>query len=169
MLYLFTPVFSDSRPFPCLDPIWPEDEMGTMIPRKRKSGSTGYHAQLLIKRKGAIVHRESRTFDRKQAAAAWLERRETELAKPGALEREKNPAPTLASAIDRHTEESVKDIGQTKTQVLRAIKSYDIATQQCSTIASADIIAFANQLVTKVTPQTVANYLSHLAAVLAIA
>jgi hypothetical protein len=37
-------------------------------------------------RKGTIVHRESRTFDRKQAAA-WLEKRETELAKPGALEK----------------------------------------------------------------------------------
>src|SRR6202790_1904851 len=143
--------------------------MGTIIPRKRKSGSTGYHAQLFIKRKGTIVHRESRTFDRRQAAAAWLEKRETELVKPGALEREKTPDPTLGSVIDRYSEESVKDIGRTKTQVLRAIKRYDIANQQCSTITSADIIAFANQLVSKVTPQTVANYLSHLAAVFAIA
>jgi integrase len=146
-----------------------EDEMGTIIPRRRKSGSTAYHAQLLIKRKGAILHRESRTFDRKQAAAAWLEKRETELAKPGALEREKAPDPTLASVIDRYTEESVKDIGRTKTQVLRTVKRYDIANQRCSTITSADIIGFANQLVSKVTPQTVANYLSHLAAVFAIA
>ncbi len=36
-------------------------------------------------------------------------------------------------------------------------------------MTSADIVAFANQLVSKVTPQTVANYLSHLAAVFAIA
>ena len=143
--------------------------MGTIIPRKRKSRPTGYHAQLFIKRKGATVHRESRTFDRRQAAAAWLEKRETELAKPGALEREKTPDPTLASVIDRYTEESIKDIGRTKTQVLRAIKCYDIANQRCSTITSADIIVFANQLVSKVTPQTVGNYLSHLAAVFAIA
>ena len=76
---------------PCCTTISLEDEMGTIIPRKRKSGSTGYHAQVLIKRKGAIVHRESRTFDRKQAAVAWVEKRETELAKPGALQREKRP------------------------------------------------------------------------------
>jgi hypothetical protein len=81
----------------------------------------------------------------------------------------KTPDPTLASVIDRYTGESVKDIVRTKTQVLRAIKRYDIANQQCSTITSADIIAFANQLVSKVTPQTVANYFSHLAAVFAIA
>jgi hypothetical protein len=105
-------------------------------------------------------HRGSRAFDRRQAAAAWLEKRETELVKPCAIEREKTPDPTLGSVIDRYTEESIKDIGRTKTQVLRAIKRYDIANRQCSTITSADIIAFANQLVSKVTPQTVGNYLS---------
>jgi integrase len=146
-----------------------EGQMGTIIQRKRKSGSTGYHAQLFIKRRGAIVHRESRTFDRKQAAAAWLEKRENELAKPGAIEKEKTADPTLASVIDRYTKESIKDIGRTKTQVLRTIKRYDIASRKCSTITSADIIAFANQLISKVTPQTVGNYLSHLAAVFAIA
>jgi len=44
--------------------------MGTIIARKRKDGTTAHLAQLLMKRSGAIVHRESRTFDRKQAAAA---------------------------------------------------------------------------------------------------
>ena len=143
--------------------------MGTIILRKRKDGSTGYHAQTLIKRCGKIVHRESRTFDRKQAASAWLEKREKELAKPGALEHEKAPDPILAEVIDRYTNESIKQIGRTKAQVLRAIKSYDIANKLCSDITSADILEFANQLVVKVKPQTVGNYLSHLGAVFAIA
>jgi len=143
--------------------------MGTVIPRKRSDGSTGYQAQLLIKREGKIVHREGRTFDRKQAASAWLEKREKKLAKPGALERLEAPDPILAAAIDRYTDESIKKIGRTKAQVLRAIKTYDIANKKCSEITSADVIAFANQLIIKVTPQTVANYLSHLAAVFAVA
>ena len=63
--------------------------------RKRKDGSTGYHAQVTIKRSGKIIHRETRTFDRRQAASAWLEKRETELAKPGAVERQKVPDPKL--------------------------------------------------------------------------
>ena len=50
--------------------------MGTITARKRKDGTTAHLAQVLIKRGGAILHREARTFDRKQAAAAWLERRE---------------------------------------------------------------------------------------------
>ena len=143
--------------------------MGTVIPRKRSDGSTGYQAQLLIKRGGKIVHREGRTFDRKQAAAAWLEKREKELAKPGALERLRAPDPILAAVIDRYTDESIKKIGRTKAQVLRAVKTYDIASKTCSEITSTDVIAFANQLIIKVTPQTVANYLSHLAAVFAVA
>ncbi len=66
-------------------------------------------------------------------------------------------------------DESIKEIGRTKAQVLRAIKSYDIANKNCSKIGSEDIVAFANQLVAKMTPQTVANYLSHLGAVFAVA
>lgn len=41
--------------------------MGTIVTRKRKDGSTGHHAQVAIKRGGAIVHRETRTFDRRRS------------------------------------------------------------------------------------------------------
>lgn len=60
----------------------PGGYMGAIIERKRKDGSTTYPAQLVIKRSGKIVHRENRTFDRHRAAAAWLEKRETEFANP---------------------------------------------------------------------------------------
>jgi hypothetical protein len=70
---------------------------------------------------------------------------------------------------DRYVDESIKEIGRTKAQVLRAIKSYDIGNKNCSKIGSEDIVAFANQLVAKMTPQTMANYLSHLGAVFAVA
>src|ERR1700704_5275888 len=59
--------------------------MGTIIGRTRKDGTTAYLAQILLKRKGQIVHREVQTFDRKQAAKAWLARRETELSDPARL------------------------------------------------------------------------------------
>jgi len=143
--------------------------MGTIVARKRKDGTTAHLAQLLIKRDGTIVRREAKTFDRKQAASAWLERRETELARPGALERLAISDPPFCDVIDRYIAESKKEIGRTKAQVLRAIKRYDIANRRCSNITSADIVTFANQLVAKITPATVSNYLSHLSAVFAIA
>lgn len=134
--------------------------MGTIIPRKRNDGSTGYMAQIRVKRKGKVIHAEAQTFDRKQAANAWIARRETELREPGAIERLRADDPTLAAAIDRYIAESKRDIGKTKAQVLRTIKTHDIAAMKCSAITSADIVRFARTL--RVTPQTVGNYLSHL-------
>ena len=32
------------------------DAMGTIVARKRKNGTTGYHAQLIIKRSGKIAY-----------------------------------------------------------------------------------------------------------------
>ena len=139
--------------------------MGTIVSRRRKDGTEGHTAQVLMKRKGQIVHREAKTFDRKQAAKAWLARRETELAEPGALDRRADP--TLAVVIDRYIAESKRALGRTKEQVLRTIKTHDLADMLCSKITSVDIIAFAQAL--KVQPQTVQNYLSHLGAVFAIA
>ena len=65
--------------------------MGTIIGRTRKDGSKAFTAQIVIKKGGAIVHRESQSFDRKQAANAWVVKREAELKKPGGLERKEDP------------------------------------------------------------------------------
>jgi integrase len=139
--------------------------MGTIIARKRKDRTTGYLAQILIKRKGKIVHRESKTFDRRQAAKAWLARRETDLAKPGALERREDPP--LSAVIDRYLAES-NHIGKTKKQVLDTIKhSYDISDMKCSQIDSATIVDFAKAI--PAASSTRQNYLSHLGAVFAVA
>ena len=96
--------------------------MATIVPRKRKNGSTGYLAQIIIKRQGKVVHQESQTFDRRQAAVAWSVRREDELRKPGTLGR-KTDDPKLADVIDRYVAESEKQIGRTKAQVLRKVKT----------------------------------------------
>jgi integrase len=144
--------------------------MGTINERKRKDGTSAYLAQIVVKRDGKIVHRDNRTFDRRQAAAAWLEKRETELAKPGAIEQVKAGDPTLDKVIDRYIEESEKEIGKTKAQVLRAIKAFPIANKRCSQIGSAEIVEFAqDKLATGVESQTVGNYLSHLGAIFSIA
>jgi hypothetical protein len=50
--------------------------MGSIIVRTRKDDSKGYTAHIVIKKGGKIVHRETQTFDRKQAANAWMVKRE---------------------------------------------------------------------------------------------
>jgi integrase len=144
--------------------------MGTIVARKRKDGTTGYTAQILRKKSGAIVYREAQTFDRKPAAKAWLKRRETELSEPGALDRAKTPDKSLANAIDRYIAESRKAIGKTKAQVLASIKEHHIAKMDCGEIRTQHIVDFANELLAgDRQPSTVANYLSHLASIFVIA
>ena len=140
--------------------------MGTISPRKRKNGSVAYRARVRVMRDGVTYH-ETETFDRRPAAATWIKQRERELAKPGVIDRVKTVDATLAKAIDRYTEESIKEIGRTKAQVLKAIKKFPIADMACSTIKSKDIIEFLQSLTSQ--PQTVGNYASHLAAIFAIA
>jgi integrase len=143
--------------------------MGHIVPRKRKNGSTGYTAQIVLKRGGKVAHREAQTFDRKQAANAWMVRREQELSKPGAIERARQAGndPKLRDAIDRYVTESEREIGRTKAQVLRTIKSYDIADMRCSEITSADLVSFAQSI--PAGAATRQNYLSHLSAIFSIA
>lgn len=131
-----------------------------------------FTATIRLKRGGKLVLSESRTFDNERSAERWMKRRETELAKPGALATATAPkdGSTLADAINKYVEESRKAIGKTKAQVLEAIKAYDIADKRAEEITSDDIVTFARQLgAGGRQPQTVLNYLSHLSAVFTIA
>lgn len=143
--------------------------MGTIVERQRADGSTAFVAQILKKKNGKIIHRESRSFDRRPVAERWIKNREEDLAKPKGAEILKARAMTLADAIDRYVSESEKEIGRTKAQVLRTIKDYPIADMLCGDIGSEDIFTFARSLRKKMKPQTVNNYLSHLGAIFAIA
>jgi integrase len=124
-------------------------------------------AQIRVKQKAKVIHTETKTFDRKQAANAWIARRETELRQPGAIERLRAHDPTLAEVIDRYIAESQTPIGRTKASALRVIKGCDIAAMKCSHIKSEHVVAFVRSLPGG--PATRQNYLSHLSAVFKLA
>lgn len=127
-------------------------------------------AQIAINREGQS-HRETKTFDRKQAAAAWLESREKELSRPGGLERASGADPFLGEVIDTYISDMEKGIGRTKAQVLRSVKSSPLGALRCSKITSVELVDFVRKKIAddRVKPQTAANYLSHIGAVFSIA
>lgn len=93
--------------------------MGTITRRETKKG-VRYTAQIRLRREGVIVYQESQTFERKQTAQAWVKKRETEPAQPGALERAARGGSTVRQMIGRYggtlgkTEEAtLKGIGKT--------------------------------------------------------
>lgn len=139
--------------------------MGTIVSRKRKDGTIGHTAQIRIKDGGKTIFTESQTFDRKPAAQAWLKKRETELAVPGALVKPTDPL--LKDVIDTYNQDKLRPHGKTKDQVLRSIKAADIGSMRCSEITSQELVKFAQTI--KAQPQTVNNYMSHLASIFSVA
>lgn len=114
-----------------------------------------------------VVYTEAKTFDRAQAASAWLKKREKELAQPGALKNAKEDDPLLSDVVDRYLLELTRDIGRTKKQVLETIKKSTLGAMRCSQIGSPQYVSFGQSL--KVKPQTVENYMSHLSAIVTVA
>jgi integrase len=146
--------------------------MGTIIERKRDKG-TRYTAQIRIKRDGRVVHTEAQTFSGRDVAKAWIVKREKALAKPGGLEAAmtapKGNSHTLADAIDRYLEETEKKPGRTKAQVLRTIKTLDIAGKPCDLITVQVLVAFGKELRAERGASTVGTYLSHLSKIFELA
>ncbi|HEY1399807.1 tyrosine-type recombinase/integrase [Roseateles sp.] len=145
--------------------------MGTILSRKRKDGTVGHTAVIRIKKGGKVVHTESETFDRKQAAEAWMKKRETALAEPGGLDKREDP--TLKAVIEQYNLEKLREHGRTKAQVLKTISESDLGARRCSEIAARDIVAYIQALTMKdgrpPEPSTRQNYLSHLTSVFKVA
>lgn len=139
--------------------------MGSILPRKRKDGTTGYTALIRLKKAGKVIHSESETFDREQAAKAWMKKRETELAQPGGMEKTEDP--TLAELIAKYNADKLRAHGKTKTQVLRSIAASSLGVLRCSQTRSHHLVDFLKTMTSQ--PQTRGNYLSHLASVVSVA
>ena len=147
--------------------------MGSISVRKRKDGSTAYHAQVRIMRQGVTVYQETQTFDRKTTAQAWVKRIETEMAAPGAIEKSKRKGVSIRHMIEKYLEEyeKLRPLGKTKRAVLEAIAGTWLGDLTDSELSSQHLVEFASERIQKdgVLPQTVGNDLAHLGAVLAVA
>ena len=133
--------------------------------RKRSDGTMGHTAQIRLKKGGKVIYTESKTFDRKPAAAAWRAKRMDELAMPGALDKPTDP--TLSEVIDQYNKDTQRPHGKTKDQVLRTIRNSYLGAMKCSEITSQVLVQYAQSL--EAQPQTVGNYMSHLSSVMSVA
>jgi hypothetical protein len=80
--------------------------MGACTKWERSGNATG--GLLRIMRDKRLVYQQAQTFERRPAAAAWIKKREGELAQPGALERVQAKDPPLADVIDQY----IKELGR---------------------------------------------------------
>ncbi|MBV7490619.1 Tyrosine recombinase XerC [compost metagenome] len=147
--------------------------MGSITVRKRKDGSAAYTAQIRIMQKGVTVYQESQTFDRKTTAQAWIKRRETEMAEPGAIAKANRKGVTVKEMIERYLGEyeKLRPLGKTKRATLKAISETWLGKLEDKDITSQKLVEYANDRMQSdgIQPQTVGNDLAHFGAVLSIA
>jgi integrase len=147
--------------------------MGSITIRKRKDGSARYTAQIRIMQQGETVYQESQTFDRKATAQAWIKRRETELAEPGAIAKANRTGVTVREMIERYLDEyeKIRPLGKTKRATLKAIAATWLGDLEDSQITSQQLVEYGTRRIHDdgIQAQTVGNDLAHLGAVLSVA
>lgn len=147
--------------------------MGTITTRKRKDGSAAYTAQIRIMQKGVTVYQESQTFDRKVTAQAWIKKRETELAEPGAIEKANRRGASVKEMIELYLDryEKLRPLGRTKRATLKAIGETWLGEVEDKDLTSQVLVEYAMLRMEKdgIQAQTVGNDLAHLGAVLSVA
>ena len=129
---------------PKVSPTWSR-YMATIRTRTRRDGSVAYLTEVRIKRNGAIVHRESKTFDRRGQARAWAESREKKLSNqvPTVRRSLATKNPTLKDILQKYREEvsELRPFGRSKDSHIRYLEKCAIARMLPGEIKASDIIA----------------------------
>lgn len=119
--------------------------MATIRTRQRSDGSVAFLAEIRIKRDGDLVHRQSRTFDRRAQANAWAESREKALAKsaPPTNNRHLVAGTTLRELLKKYREEvsEVRPMGRSKASSIRYLEKCEISRIDALDLESSDLIA----------------------------
>jgi len=134
--------------------------MPTIKVRKQANGITRYTAIVRIRRGGAILHRESRTFAHRSAAVSWARHREVALEDPSALTRVQHGAPTLAELIRWYIEtfETISKWQRSKQAHLELLERHALGKSNALTLTSAALIDHVRSRRAKgAGPATVAN------------
>ncbi|MFT3807174.1 site-specific integrase [Arenimonas sp.] len=116
--------------------------MGTIRGRKRQNGTTGYTAQIRLKRHGQIVHTEAATFNTKSLATEWLKRREGALAVQRSRGEVVGRRMTVAEMVSWYETREPKDQpwGRTKKRDLSALRTGRLASRRVDQLTRRDFI-----------------------------
>jgi integrase len=118
--------------------------MATIRPRRRSDGKLAYQADVRIKREGRLVHRESKTFDRRQLATEWATRLEKQLGTPDAVPRRQQLAlrGPLHKILLKYRKEvsEIRPMGRSKSAHIRFLENTNLANFDVTEIKSSDLI-----------------------------
>lgn len=121
--------------------------MGTITARRRSNGTTGYTAQIRLKREGRVVHTESETFSSKALARTWMTRREAELDVQRARGETVGRRMTVEQMIEWYEGRERPDApwGRTKRADLARMKAGALAGKRVDLLTQGDFIAYTEK------------------------
>jgi len=118
--------------------------MATIRRRRRCDGSLAYLAEVRIKRDGRLVHRESKTFDKRRFATEWATRLESQLSKPDAVPKRKQLALSgpLHKILLKYRKEvsEIRPMGRSKSAHIKILEKTNLANFDVTEIKSSDLI-----------------------------
>jgi integrase len=118
--------------------------MATIRPRQRRDGSIAYLAEIRIKRDGRLVHRESRTIDRRRLATEWTTRRESKLRKADALPKRNQLTPRrpLQKILLKYRKEvsDIRPMGRSNSAHIKFLEKTNLASIEVADLKSSDVI-----------------------------
>lgn len=118
--------------------------MGTITARRRSDGTTGYTAQIRLKRDGKVVHTEAETFSSKALAKEWMTRREAALDAQRARGEPVGKRMTLGDMVAWYEgrEREGEPWGRTKKADLARLKVGSLKDKRADTLSRGDFIAY---------------------------
>ncbi|WP_426281701.1 integrase [Lysobacter soli] len=134
--------------------------MGTITARRRKNGTTGYTAQIRLKRDGKLVHTEAETFSTKALAREWMTRREADLDTQRARGEPMGKRMTLGDMVAWYEgrEREGEPWGRTKKADLARLKVGPLREKRADMLTRSDFIAYIDgRRDTGAGPATAAN------------
>lgn len=118
--------------------------MGTITARRRKDGTTGYTAQIRLKRGGRLVHTEAETFSSKALAKEWMTRREADFDTQRARGEPVGKRMTLGDMVAWYEgrEREGEPWGRTKRADLARLKVGPLKDKRADALTRSDFIKY---------------------------
>ena len=112
----------------------------TIEKRKKANGDFSYRCTIRVKKSGEIIHRESKTFSKKELARTWAKLRIDEIEFEGIAN--KNKVVPIGELIDLYYNDHHlwNNTGRTKRYVIQMLRDCEIANVLTDELKSSDLI-----------------------------
>ena len=125
-----------------------------------------FKAVVIVKSKGSIIHRESKTFKKKELARTWGKNKTNELEEFGVIGYK---TCSLGELLDKFIDDRFlwDNTGRTKQYVIRMLRDCGVANVQSDKLKTSDLITHCkNRLATGTKPQTIYHDIAYLRSVM---